>query len=796
MQERTFFNHPQVNSSSTSYSVSSDTQRNQASAAAAPSIDNNTSKNLGYGIGRLFGEAFDGLYNRWHQWWYPAPSQEMLAKQREVAIYRNMIEPSTSLMDTKVVSNTEKRSVAATQQTAEFYSPFNLTTLDGTNGFVVNGISTAGYLGSSVSTAGDINGDGKDDLVLGAPSVSNETGAVYVIFGQSSFPAAFNLTTLNGTNGFVVNGLARGGYLGTSASTAGDINDDGKDDLVLAAPDVSNNLGVAYVILGQSSFPAAFNLTTLNGTNGFVVNGITSGGQLGSVSTAGDINGDGKDDLVLGAPQQNNMGPGAAYVILGQSSFPASFNLTTLNGTNGFVVNGILVNGALGTSVSTAGDINNDGKDDLVLGAPWSPGVSPGVYDVGAAYVILGQSSFPAVFNLTTLNGTNGFAVKGISAANFFGISVSTAGDINNDGKDDLVLAADAVSDYEGAVYVIFGQSSFPATFNLTTLNGTNGFVINAISRNPNSDDLGCSVSAARDINDDGIYDLVLGANEFSNSAGEVYVIFGQSSFPAAFNLSTLNGTNGFVVNGLEPGGYLGASVSTAGDINNDGKDDLVLGAPDVSDDVGAAYVILNAAIPAPTLSPAPAPITINQAPIVVNPIQNKTVIVEQPFDFAIPNDTFYDSDGDSLSYSASQADGAPLPGWITFKNTSLSFSGEASSVGTSRFSLFATDPNNLSARADFSLIAENASQSSPSAPLNRGGNSSIDGIVGGVIGGGLGLTLLAVGLVYGLYKKRFASTSKDENPRNSDEEMTPNQDFGIKKKKPRKKNHGIFTRM
>ena len=127
--------------------------------------------------------------------------------------------------------------------------------------------------------------------------------------------------------------------------------------------------GASYVIFGsRGGFNSSFNLINLNGLNGFVVPGMSAGNSLGcSVSTAGDINGDGISDLVLGALSAN-AGVGVGYIIFGtRGGYEASFNLTTLNGTNGFTVPGIVANYALGRSVSTAGDVNGDGIDDLVL---------------------------------------------------------------------------------------------------------------------------------------------------------------------------------------------------------------------------------------------------------------------------------------------------------------------------------------------------------------------------------------------------------------------------------------------
>jgi Putative Ig domain/FG-GAP repeat len=639
-----------------------------------------------------------------------------------------------------------KHSVAA-QQISGFPASFDLTTLNGANGFVVNGGRSIDYrVGEAVSTAGDINGDGKADLVLGAAQrLSDYVEVAFVIFGQSSFPAAYNLTTLNGTNGFVVTGTSDACF-GCSVGTAGDVNGDGKDDLVLGAPFSYSNSGAAYVIFGQSSFPASFNVSTLNGTNGFVVDGLDPESRLGfSVNTAGDINGDGKADLVLGAPFSYS-NSGAAYVIFGQSSFPASFNLSTLNGANGFVVNGLDSFSRLGESVNTAGDINGDGKADIVVGAPGRE----------YALVIFGQSSFPPSFDILTLNGTNGFWVGGVFPRSTLGTSVSTAGDVNGDGKDDLVLgdpgAYGSAAGPRGAAYVIFGQSSFSSSFYLSTLNGTNGFVVYGIESEPGQGAFGYSVSAAGDINRDGKADIVVGAYRVSNYAGAAYVIFGQSSFPPSFNVSTLNGANGFVMNGISGNDFFGLQIGTAGDVKGDGKDGLVVSARGVSNNSGADYVIFQ----------------FNTAPVVINPIPDRTVMVNQPFNFTVLNNTFSDPDVDSLVYSAEQANGNLLPSWLAFNNKSGFFSGVAPTEGTTPLSVSARDPYGLSTRANFSLSAKTGSSSS-SALLGT--------IVGSVVGGVLGVSAL-IGLGYGFYKKKCRFSSWLSRPQNSVEvesiESTP----------------------
>jgi hypothetical protein len=494
-----------------------------------------------------------------------------------------------------------------------FSTSINLSTLNGSNGFKLNGIAAGDVSGTSVSSAGDINGDGIDDLIIGAQNADpngTNSGQSYLVFGsRSTFGANLDLSTLNGNNGFKINGITAYDQSGWSVSSAGDINGDGIDDLIIGTPAADPNgsySGQSYVVFGRrlstnpSLNPSAFNLSDLNGTNGFKINGIAAYDFSSySISSAGDMNGDGIDDLIIGGKNAdpNGSDSGQSYVVFGsRSGFSSSLNLSTIDGFNGFKINGIAANDQSGKSVSNAGDINGDGINDLIIGAPGAN--TNNLNDSGQSYVVYGNAA-PEL----DLNGTNnlvaGFKINGIAAYNYSGRSVSNAGDINGDGIDDLIIGAFSASpngNSSGQSYVVFGnRSSFSSSLNLSDINGSNGFKINGIAA---FDQSGIAVSSAGDINGDGIDDLIIGARYASPNglnSGQSYVVFGsRSTFLSNINLSTLNGTNGFKINGNVNEGS-GTSVSNAGDINGDGIDDLIIGAPGAfspNGDNGQSYVV------------------------------------------------------------------------------------------------------------------------------------------------------------------------------------------------------------
>ena len=320
----------------------------------------------------------------------------------------------------------------------------NLASL-GVRGFRIDGAAAEDSSGHSVAPAGDINGDGYADVIVGAPYADppsrSTAGSSYVIYGKAS-PSNVDLASPLGSNGFRIEGAAAGDLSGSSVASAGDINGDGRTDVIVGAPWADpfsrTSAGSSYVLYGTAS-PSDVDLASL-GVRGFRIDGAAFSTFSGdSVAAAGDINVDGRADVIVGAPlsdPSSRTNAGSSYVVYGTAS-PSNVDLASL-GSSGFRIDGAAAGDFSGDSVAPAGDINGDGRADVIVGAS---GASPfSRTGAGSSYVIYGfrsaSVSYPGAITatvgtpITSVTPTvrrTGAATFSVSPALPAGLSLDTA---------------------------------------------------------------------------------------------------------------------------------------------------------------------------------------------------------------------------------------------------------------------------------------------------------------------------------------------------------------------------------
>ncbi len=330
----------------------------------------------------------------------------------------------------------------------------DLATL-GTAGIIIYGVDGGDESGLSVSGAGDVNGDGFDDMLIGACKASgvgnaeNRAGESYVVFGSDALPATIDLASL-GNAGITIFGADAVDYSGVAVSIAGDVNGDGFDDLLIGAEsadganNATKNAGESYLVFGGASLPATIDLANL-GAAGVTIFGVDPVDLSGyRVSGAGDFNGDGFDDLLIGAFLADGVGnakpnSGDSYLIFGSATLPATIDLANL-GSLGLTLVGADSKDHSGYNVASAGDVNGDGFDDLLIGAPYGgPNADP-FANAGESYVVFGGNSFT---NSVTNPGTSASeTLTGSAAANV----------MNGAGGNDTLIG-------DGGADVIYGGS-------------------------------------------------------------------------------------------------------------------------------------------------------------------------------------------------------------------------------------------------------------------------------------------------------------------------------------------------
>lgn len=441
-----------------------------------------------------------------------------------------------------------------------------------------------------LGSIGDLDGDGLPDFVFGAPGDDDkalDAGRVLVHLGAAS-PGA-TLTVTDALSNIIIDGVNAGDRAGAAVGSISDLNGDARGEILVGAPGMENgaavDAGAAFVVWGMAS-PGGVDLGDpfSAGGGGFVMKGEAAGDAAGTaLASVTDLNGDGKAEIVVGSPGNDGGGAdaGAAYVVWGKATDSIERLASVASGTGGYKIVGEAAGDGAGRVVGTVGDLNSDGKAEILVGAPDS---DAGGAQSGAVYVVFGKSTTTNVSLGTVAGGSGGFRIKGM-AGDQAGSALAGLGDVNGDGKADILVGAPG----SDSAYVVFGKSGTAQVDLADVANGIGGFRISAES---GGDLARMSVTGGVDLNRDGISDLVIGTpdnGEGGLEGGAVYVVWGGGAGTVDLSLVAQGIGGAKVVGGA--GSLTGATVAITSDVDGDGTSDLMIGAPGSGE---SAYILFS----------------------------------------------------------------------------------------------------------------------------------------------------------------------------------------------------------
>ncbi len=496
-------------------------------------------------------------------------------------------------------------------------------TLSETGILKINGIADQDYAGFSVASAGDIDADGVQDIIIGALASDFDgrdgSGASYVIFGSSLAAFTGQVLALDalGESGVVIHGATQHAHIGSAVSSAGDVDGDGFDDILVGSdtlfaggpPGVASSVHLIYGKTLLSETDGELDLIDLNDGGVKIEAPLRSGVRdfnIGNtVAPAGDIDGDGRADFLFDGVRYR-------YVIFGGLLDSLTGSSIDINQIKSFGRELIPQNG-LGAQyhrpyLTGTGDIDGDGYGDILVGV--ASGSNPSTF-LGFGSAIVNDADGQVALDMTS---NAGMIIDGATNSDSSGFSVATVGDIDGDLIPEVVIGAPNAQpngvENAGEAYLVFGialRNETGSVFQLSDL-GSKGVIIKG---SVSSGRVGATVASGGDIDGDGLADLVIGAANDSLSVPvgnprDVFVIFGKDILSDEDNVIELGelGQAGVVISGIKNVHVNGPTMVAVGDINDDGYGDILIGAPgDGPMARGAAYLISGALIVETNLS-------------------------------------------------------------------------------------------------------------------------------------------------------------------------------------------------
>ncbi|WP_125558513.1 LamG-like jellyroll fold domain-containing protein [Pseudoalteromonas rubra] len=556
-------------------------------------------------------------------------------------------------LDFELGNNQYSLTVRATDGAGNHYdTPVTINVTDindslNNNAQSIDGLAADDWAGWSVAPAGDVNGDGFDDIIVGSPQADvyrndgtfmyEDNGAAYVLFSDATgtFPSLTEV--IGGTRGFGIMGAESGDNAGFAVAGGVDINGDGLSDVVVGAPYADTNgenSGSTYVIFGKTgtNYVPLSDMNAGGSDYGFAIHGAYTEDYAGGTLVVGDVNGDGLGDIVIGETvtrflagtgsfalrdllEDGTADPNLAYVVYGKkdNNVVQLANVATDYNEQGFAITRpsrkLFSDWYYGAQVLPTGDFNSDGLTDFI--------VSHGLFvdTSGTSYVVHGRIGGEAVKYNSIKSAGNGIKITPQGSGNYgfdFGdatldalpsFTTSHVGDVNADGVDDIALLLTDTGCCSGIehprAYILFGGVDVADEINLADIaNGNGGFVIHNDASNIDHSDLQVilgSIGGAGDLNGDGFDDIIIGDPFAEDNKGRVYAVYGRAGTEPVYLSEIIETHQGFYSEG-NGGEQLGQFIASAGDINGDGIKDIQFGTPSANknnlNNTGAVYVL------------------------------------------------------------------------------------------------------------------------------------------------------------------------------------------------------------